>query len=76
MCYQLDKTPKLTEFTRQGWRAETRRPAAVSCSHILYRLGGVKMGLGLMGKLGRAWIGAWVSAWACDVLYPHRGINL
>ena len=27
---------------------------AVSCSPVGYRLGGVKMGLGLRGKLGRA----------------------
>ena len=33
--------------------------AAVSCSPDVYRLGGVKMGLGLSGKLGRAWVGAW-----------------
>ena len=29
--------------------------AAVSCSPITPRLGGVKMGIWLMGKLGRAW---------------------
>ena len=28
-----------------------------------YRLGGVGLWLGLMGKLGCAWVGAWVSAW-------------
>ena len=28
-----------------------------------YRLGWVKMGLGLTGKLGRAWVGAWDGAW-------------
>ena len=37
--------------------------AAVSCSSDAYRLGGVKIGLGLMGKLGRAWVGAWVGTW-------------
>ena len=36
------------------------RIAAVSCSLVTPRLGGVKMGLGLTGKLGRAWVGAWV----------------
>ena len=34
--------------------------AAVSCSTSGYRLGGVKMGLGLTGKPGRAWVGVWV----------------
>ena len=34
--------------------------AAVSCSLNAYRLGGLKMGLGLTGKLGRAWVGAWM----------------
>ena len=34
--------------------------AAVSCSYVPYR---GKMGLGLMGKLGRAWVGAWL--WCC-----------
>ena len=28
-----------------------------------YRLGGVKLGYFLMGKLGRAWVGALVGAW-------------
>ena len=32
-----------------------KRLAAVSCSADGYRLGGVKMGLGTTGKLGRAW---------------------
>ena len=32
--------------------------AAVSCSPVGYRLGGVKMGFWLTGKLGRAWVGA------------------
>ena len=36
--------------------------AAVSCSSGVPWLGGVKMGLGLMGKLGRAWVGAWADA--------------
>ena len=34
--------------------------AAVLCSPIPYWLGGVGLGLGLTGKLGRAWVGAWV----------------
>ena len=37
--------------------------AAVSCSANAYRLGGVGLGSGMMGKLGRAWVGAWVGAW-------------
>ena len=36
--------------------------AAVSCSSVVPRLDGVKMGLGLIGKLGRAWVSAWVGA--------------
>ena len=36
--------------------------AAVSCSDGPV-LGGVKSGLGLTGKLGRAWVGTWVGAW-------------
>ena len=34
--------------------------AAVSCSPVGYRLGGVGFGFWLTGKLGRAWVGAWV----------------
>ena len=34
--------------------------AAVSCSLVGYMLGGVKMGSGTTGKLGLAWVGAWV----------------
>ena len=34
--------------------------AAVSCSPDGAMSGGVKMGLGLTGKLGRAWVSAWV----------------
>ena len=41
-------------------RAYALRIAAVSCVAGVYRLGGVKMGLGLMDKLGRALVGAWV----------------
>ena len=37
--------------------------AAVSCSHDAYWLGGVGMRIWLMGKLGRACVGAWVGAW-------------
>ena len=39
--------------------------AAVSCSSVPNRLGGVKIGLGLTGKLGRAWVGAWVVVYGC-----------
>ena len=34
--------------------------AAVSCNAVLYSAGEVKIGFWLMGKLGRAWVGAWV----------------
>ena len=33
--------------------------AAESCSLVPYRLGGVRFGFGLTGKLGCAWVGAW-----------------
>ena len=42
--------------------------AAVYCSPITAKLGGVKMVLGLMSKLGRAWVGAWVGAWVLTPL--------
>ena len=29
-----------------------------------YRFGGVGLGIWLTGKLGRAWVDAWVGAWA------------
>ena len=34
--------------------------AAVSCSPTWCRLGGAGLGFWLTGKLGRAWVGAWV----------------
>ena len=37
--------------------------AAVSCSLNAYRLPATGFGLGLTGKLGRAWVGAWGGAW-------------
>ena len=37
--------------------------AAVSCSPDAYTLGGVGLGSGSTGKLGRAWVGTWVGAW-------------
>ena len=37
--------------------------AAVSCSAVPYRLGGVGFVFWMTGKLGRAWVGAWVGAW-------------
>ena len=47
-------------------------------------LGGVKMGSGMMGKLGRAWVGAWVVHgmvhwcwwWGGDVDDVGGGINV
>ena len=39
------------------------RIAAVSCSSIPYYPAGVKMELGLTGKLGLACFGAWVGVW-------------
>ena len=42
--------------------------AAVLCSSIPYSSAGVGLGsgLGLTGKLGRAWVGAWVHG-GCDL---------
>ena len=34
--------------------------AAVSCSSVRYSTGGVGFGFWLTGKLGRAWVGAWM----------------
>ena len=48
-----DRSLQNTQFSLQSI-------AAVSCSSDAYRLGGVKMVLGLTGKLGREWVGAWV----------------
>ena len=39
------------------------KSAAVSFSPDAYRLGGVKIGFWLTGKLGRAWVDAWCGAW-------------
>ena len=36
---------------------------AVSCSPDVASSGGLKMGIWLTGKLGRAWVGAWPGAW-------------
>ena len=41
----------------------SERIAAVQCSPIGPRLGGVGLVKILTGKLGRAWVGAWVGAW-------------
>ena len=50
-----------TETWKPGIQKE-RDMAAVSCSPDAYRLGGVGFGFWLTGKLGHAWVGAWVSA--------------
>ena len=50
--------------------------AAVSCSPIGPGLGGVKMGLGSTGKLGRAWVvhGAWHGDGGCHKNeFPFHG---
>ena len=39
--------------------AKGQNITAVPCSPDAYRLGGVRLGSGTMGKLGRAWVGAW-----------------
>ena len=43
--------------------------AAVSCSPDSYLLGGIGLGFWVMGKPGRAWVGAWVGAW--DSAFPE-----
>ena len=37
-----------------------KKVATVSCSAVGYMLGGVKLGSGMTGKLGRAWVSAWL----------------
>ena len=46
---------------------------AVSCSADGPRLSGVKMGLGLTGKPGHAWVGAWHDALVVVVWIMCRG---
>ena len=41
-------------------RGMAEHRAAVSCSAVLAMLGGVGLGSGTTGRLGRAWVGAWV----------------
>ena len=43
--------------------------AAGPCIPVPYILGGVRFGFWLMGKLGRAWVGAWHDAWMCGSWY-------
>ena len=43
--------------------------AAVSCSLDTLRLGGVGFVFWLMGKLGRAWVGAWRGAWVHGMVH-------
>ena len=45
--------------------------AAVSCSPASYCTSGVKMGLGLMGQLGHAWVGAWGGARHGTIMTPY-----
>ena len=42
---------------------KTGHSAAVSGSATAYRLGGVGLGSGTMGKLGRAWVCVWHGVW-------------
>ena len=49
-----------TLFESQTTGRRENHSAVVSCSPNAYRLGGVKKGLGLTGKPGCAWVGAWV----------------
>ena len=58
---------------RTVWIDGFKRKAAVSCSPDAYRLGGVGLGSGMMGKLGRAWDVAWACAWACACHGAWRG---
>ena len=50
--------------------------AAVSCA---YRLGGVGLGYGMTGKLGRTWVGAWLvhgwcMGWCIVGAWVHGGL--
>ena len=48
--------------------------SAVSCSPDAYRLDGVGFGSGMMGKPGRAWVGAgWCMVWFIDNWCVHFG---
>ena len=49
--------------------------AAVSCSPVPYRLGGVGFGFWLTGKLGRAWVGAWHGVWVHGCMARQGVIN-
>ena len=40
-----------------------RIAAAVSCSSDTPGSAGAGFGFGMMGQLGRAWVGAWCGAW-------------
>ena len=42
---------------------EVETIAAVSCSPNMTSSAGVRLVSGLMGKLGRAWVGTWLGAW-------------
>ena len=65
--YEID--PKCFFWTCFGVRYQLEHlrcccdVAAVSCSPTGARLGGVKLGTGVTGKLGHAWVGVWVCAW-------------
>ena len=48
----LDNYTKMTRISRNI--------AALSCSPAPYYPAGVRLGFWLTGKLGRAWVGAWV----------------
>ena len=43
-----------------NWTSRSEGKAAVSCSPTVYKLGGVRFGSEMTGKLGLAWVGAWV----------------
>ena len=46
----------------------------VYCSPVTVKLGGVKMGSFLTGKLGCAWVGAWYGAWVDDGWEKSSGL--
>ena len=57
------RTGKHARITDSHFTADSLKTAVVSCSLDVPRLGGVRLGSGTTGRLGRAWVGAWHSAW-------------
>ena len=75
LCWQMQKQGWLRPFIRTVqiiciialyWKifcTGVLTTAWYRSSIVTARLGGVGLGIWVMGKLGRAWVGAWVCAW-------------